>query len=222
MPGVQWFTVRPSGGTRKDTERMYPEDDLEAFSLVAPGSPVFPEFRAKLHVAREPLRAIAGLPIFTGVDWGNTPAAVCYQIGLSGQLRILAEFQEVVPGVRRFGRILLDAFAQRWPGFEFIWWGDPSGRTARDTDGKSCFQILRDEFGIHMKAGLSQWTKRREAVASRLTVLVDGEPGLIVDPSCKLLIAGFMGQYHFPDHKDEEAYQNFEATRSRERERMNA
>ena len=157
-----------------------------------------------------------GLPHWNG----NTPAAVCYQIGYSGEVRVLAEFQEMQPGVRRFGRILLDEFAQRWPGFQFIWWGDPSGRTARDSDGKSCFQILREDFGIHMNAGLSQWTKRREAVAHRLTTLVDGEPGMIVDPSCELLIAGFMGQYHFPERKDEEAYANFEATRGRERERM--
>lgn len=214
------FTVRPSGGTKKDTERMYPENDREAFSLVAPGTPVYPEFRAQLHVAQEPLRAIPGLPIFVGVDFGNTPAAVCFQFGYSGQVRVLAEFQEMEPGVRRFGRILLDDFAQRWPGFEFIWWGDPSGRSARDTDGKTCFQILRDEFGIRMNAGLSQWTKRREAVARRLSSLVDGEPGMTVDPSCRLLVEGFMGQFHFPDRKDEDSYQNFEATRGRERERM--
>ena len=216
------FKIRPSGGTQKDTERMYPENDTEAFALVAAGSPVYPEFRADLHVAKHPLRAIPGLPIFACLDWGNTPAAVCFQIAHSGQIRILAEFQELEPGIKRFGRILLDQFAQRWPGFHFIWWGDPSGRTRRDTDGKTCFQILRDEFDITVNAGVAQWSKRREAVANRLTRLVDGEVGLLVDPSCRLLIEGFQGQYHFAPQKDQDAYDAFDASRRRVREAIHA
>jgi hypothetical protein len=207
------FKVRPSGGTQQDTERMYPENDREAFALVSPGTAVYPEFRINLHVAKEALRAIVGRPIFCSVDWGNTPAALCFQIAHSGQIRVLKEYQELEPGIVRFGRLLLDDFAQRWPGFEFIWWGDPSGRSRRDTDGKTCFGILRDEFGIHMNAGVAQWSKRREAVAGRLTRLVDGEPGLIIDPSCRLLIEGFMGQYHFAPAQDMEAYRNFDERR---------
>lgn len=214
------FTVRPSGGTRRDTERMYPEDDRQAFAMTAPGSPVYPEFRADLHVAKGPLRAIVGVPIFTACDYGNTPAAVCCQISHSGQVRILAEFQELEPGVQRFGRLLLGQFAQRWPGFQFIWWGDPSGRARRDTDGKSCFRIMWDEFGVKVHPGVMQWTKRRESVARRLTTLVDGEPGLIIDPSCRLLIEGFMGLYHFAPRKDQMAYDAFETQRMRGREAM--
>ena len=208
------FSVRPSGGTRRDTERMYPENDQEAFALTAAGSPVYPEFRAALHVSKGPLDAMEGLPIFIGVDFGNTPAAVCFQISGSGQVRILAEWQEMEPGVKRFGRLLIDEFARRWPGFEFIWWGDPSGRTRRDTDGKTCFGILRDEFGVRMNAGGMQWTKRRESVARRLTTLVDGEPGLVIDPSCRILIQGFMGQYAFPTGRDQQGWSNFERERT--------
>jgi hypothetical protein len=45
---------------------------------------------------------------------------------------------------------------------------------------------------------------------------------LIVDPSCRLLVEGFQGQYHFPEGKDHQDYDNFEAARRRAREPSHA
>ena len=38
---------------------------------------------------------------------------------------------------------------------------------------------------------------RREAVASTLTRLVDGSPGLLLSPACKMLRKGFAGGFHY-------------------------
>ena len=38
---------------------------------------------------------------------------------------------------------------------------------------------------------------RREAVAGALNRLVDGKPGLVISPACKVLRKGFAGGYHF-------------------------
>jgi hypothetical protein len=38
---------------------------------------------------------------------------------------------------------------------------------------------------------------RREAVALPLTRLVDGKPGLVVSPSCRILIQGMAGGYRY-------------------------
>ncbi len=40
-------------------------------------------------------------------------------------------------------------------------------------------------------------TIRREAVAGCLNRLVDGEPGLLLSPHCKMLRKGFSGGYHY-------------------------
>ena len=219
-----WFAnpdtpQRPSAGTQKDTERMYPADDEEAFALTFPGQAVYPEFRAHLHVSPTPLTAIPELPIFRAWDWGSTPSCVWWQVKWNGQVRVLSELMELVPGVERFGQLVIDHGLARWPGYSYIDYGDASGNDKRDSDGKSCFQILREKHGIVVKKGLQQWTPRREAVARRLSALVDGEPALIVDPSCRLLVQGFTGGYHFPERGDEEDYRAFEEERARERAR---
>jgi hypothetical protein len=222
-----WFTnpdtpVRPSAGNKKDTERMYPENDLEAFALTFAGDAVYPEFHAGMHVAKEPLKPMPGYPIYRSVDFGNTPACVWFQLVPPGMLWILHEMQETEPGIARFTRALMAESAAHFPGFRFIDYGDPSGQQKRDTDGKTCFQIARETGGMKIKAGVANWTMRREAVASFLTRIVDGMPAFQVSPTCKILVQGFMGAYHFVEQKDSADYEAFREGRERERRRMNA
>lgn len=56
---------------------------------------------------------------------------------------------------------------------------------------------LRDA-GIPTSGAMSNaFTPRREAVAKHLTSLVDGKPGLLLDPSCHMLRRGFNGRYKY-------------------------
>jgi hypothetical protein len=51
---------------------------------------------------------------------------------------------------------------------------------------------MREHADLKVRAAPSQdLTLRREAVAACLTRLVDGEPGLLLSPQCKVLRAGF-------------------------------
>lgn len=205
--------LRPSAGTKKDTERMYPENDREAFALTAPGDPVYPEFRSELHVAKENIKAEPGRPLLRGWDFGNTPGCIVCQINSRGQVCVLRQFQVTEPGIFDFGEHVKTECNLEWPDAIWIDYGDPSGAARRETDARSCFEILRNDLGIAIKAGQSQWTPRREAVARRLSKLVDGEPQLMVSPRCELLIQGFAGMYHFAKTKSDAAVETFRERR---------
>lgn len=209
--------MRPSGGTQRDTERMYPEDDQEAFALTFPGDMVYPEFRSSLHMAAKNLPAVPGLPILRGWDFGNTPACVVVQFNLYGQLVILREFQATRPGIHHFAQEVKRECTLEWPEWSWIDYGDPSGAAIRETDARSCFEIMRTDYGIAIKTGGTAWVKRRESVASRLTSLSNGEPSLLVNPRCKLIREGFLGGYFFAPQKDELAVEQY---RERLRDRM--
>lgn len=193
------FRQRPSAGTQKDTERMYPESDREPFALAAPGEAVYPEFVPALHVAQQGLEADPLAPMIRGWDFGyQRPACVVFQLGGLGQTAILAEHLGHNEDVATFGRRVVEDCNLRWPRARWSDWGDPSGRAHRETDAKSCFKILRAELGLDLQPGKASWQPRRRAVASRLTRIVNGRPALVVDPTCTMLIEGFEGMYHYP------------------------
>jgi hypothetical protein len=55
-----------------------------------------------------------------------------------------------------------------------------------DTDEKTCFMELAEEGIPAVPASNNSFVGRREAVAKYLTRMIDGKPGLILDPKCDL------------------------------------
>lgn len=164
------------------------------------GGPVYPAFSRELHVARERLVPLEGLPIHIGLDFGLTPAATFGQ-RLRGRWLIFRELVEVSMGAKRFGERLREIMAM-WPGFEFVITGDPAGDQRAQTDETTPFEILRATGIVARPASTNDWLIRHGAVEQTLTRLVEGRPGLLVDPGCHVLIAGFDGGYHIPQGKD--------------------
>ncbi len=67
-----------------------------------------------------------------------------------------------------------------------------------DSDEKTAFMALADEGFVAMPAITNDPRARQEAVKKYLTKMVmDGQPGLVVDPKASLIRKGFMGNYHF-------------------------
>jgi hypothetical protein len=56
---------------------------------------------------------------------------------------------------------------------------------------------LAEEGIACVPASTNSFVGRREAVAKYLTRMVDGQPCLIVDPSCDMIRRGFNGRYQF-------------------------
>lgn len=97
-------------------------------------------------------------------------------------------------------------------------YADPAGKH-RDSSKMSAahYIMLRsEEMGsrIHLIDGIQSWKVRRESVAGKLRSLRSGQPAIMVDPECSLVIEGFSGGYSYrglagmPGHFVEEAIKN--------------
>lgn len=171
------------------------------FGYAIDGRVVYPEWSDSVHVAAEPLAPIEGLPVYIGLDFGLTPAAVFGQRTGRGQWRVIDEFVAEDMGVRRFSELLaerLDSWYGAFPNEAFEAYGDPAGAQRAQTDERTCLSIVREYARIECRSAPSNdFTLRREAVAGALNRLVGGEPGFLLSPACKTLRKGFAGGYHY-------------------------
>jgi hypothetical protein len=174
------------------------------YGYVLDGKPVYPEFADSMHVAPEAFAPIPHAPLVIGLDFGLTPAAVFCQRSARGQWLVLAELVAEDMGVQRFAEQLA-LHLQAWfpelkhsDAIQCRAWGDPAGNARAQTDERSCLEIIRKFAGISaLPAPTNAFKIRREAVAGALGRLIDGKPGLVVSPACKVLRKGFAGGYRY-------------------------
>ena len=171
---------------------------LGEYGTTLSGKPVFPEWNEKFHLAKEPIAAIRGLPIIVAWDFGLTPAAVLLQMTAKGQVLILREYVSEDMGIRQFAStVVRPAITNDFGAFRLLSVGDPAGTARAQTDEKTCMQELLDCGFPTEPADTNEFVARRESVAFWLLRSTGGAPGIIVDPSCKVLRKGFNGGYHF-------------------------
>jgi hypothetical protein len=166
------------------------------------GKPIYPEFHDELHVSRATIKPVMGIGLRIGLDAGLSPAAAITQRMPSGQRRILAELvSEPGTGPKRFGRNLVQLLQERFPGFRDIkGYADPSAAYGNDKDDGelSWIEIVSAETGIEILAApTNALIPRLEAVRMPLTMMIDGAPALLLDPSCVMLREGFNSGYRF-------------------------
>lgn len=168
------------------------------YGFVQDGRPVYPSYSDSINLSKKTLYALKGLPIRLGWDFGLTPACVVTQLTPKGQFIILREYVATEMGIRRLAReIVKPALMNEFRENPVISVGDLAGNQRTPTDERTCFQELNDA-GIPTEMAKTNDTVRRvgsvEAFLSRRTL--DG-PGLIMDPSCHMLRAGFLGKYRY-------------------------
>jgi hypothetical protein len=160
------------------------------------GKPVYNMFRADVHVAKEEIPVADGLPLYIGLDFGLTPAAVFGQ-KVRGRWLILQEIVAFDMGIVRFAELLRQEIALRYANCDVNIFGDPAGDFRAQTDESTPFQILR---GAGLKARPTHSNDvalRLESVSGPLQRMVDGNSGVLIDYRCKELIKGFEGGYHY-------------------------
>lgn len=171
------------------------------YAYVGDDRPVFPEFVDSAHVARETFAAIKGLPLRIGVDFGLTPAAVIAQRTASGQWRCMQELCMDDMGIVRFAEMLTRLLDDQFPDFpneQIIGVGDPAGTARSQVDERSALAVLKEHTGIDFRAApTNAFSLRREAVAGTMNRMIDGQPGLVVSPACKMLRKALAGAYCF-------------------------
>ena len=186
---------------KKGTTAAAWEQEMEINFNVIQAKAWFPEFRRDFHVAKAPLVPIPGRPVHRGWDYGLTPATVYGQTTAKGQLLIhYPEIQSWDNGITAHGKVVVSESHTFFGGYTFNDYGDPAGNIRAQTDEKTCVQILRDSYGIHVMPGPVSELARHEAVRKLLTTLTpDGQPMLLIDPRCIWLIQCLEGGYQ---HKE--------------------
>ena len=180
-----WLNVHVHGeyGTRRD------------------GLPVYPQFSVRAHKAAEPLQPSAHHPLTIGVDFGLTPAAVMFQQNAIGQWLVLSELVSQNMGIEEFAAKLKQYLRTRFPECNsYDMWCDPAGNQRNQVSATTPFEVLRKE-GFTPRAGPSDLDTRLGAVRRPLNRMIEGKPGMLVNPECVTLLEGFMGGYKYTTHE---------------------
>ncbi len=185
------YYKRQLAGKTDDWVKVYVHAE---YGFTQDGKPVYPDYRDSLHCAD--VAWAPGLPLHVGLDFGLTPAAVIGQRTALGQWRWLSEVVTEDMGAMRLARLLKTHIAERYPqALIGSVTGDPAGTQRAATDEQTVYDILRSQ-GIEARpAPTNSPAIRRDAVAEALRRLIDGQPGLLISPACKVLRKAMAGGY---------------------------
>jgi hypothetical protein len=171
------------------------------YGILIDGRPVHPEYIDKLHYSNRLLNYNPFLELGLGWDFGLTPAVAIVQFTALGQFVVLAELYSERMGLHQFAEDVVMPFLDRnYSGWKknYVSFHDPSGQYGKDTDEKTCQDILMN-IGIQsLPAGTNNSpTARRSGLKYHLTRLTSGEPGFMLSSLCPQIREGLMGHYQY-------------------------
>lgn len=168
------------------------------YGFVVDGKPIYPDYRDSVHCKEFEL--MPGVPLHIGLDFGLTPAAWIGQRMANGQWRIRFELVTTDTGVIRFALALKAFLLEHCAGYAIgSITGDPAGdqRQVGDNEERTVFQLLEANGIAAVPAFTNDFSVRTEAVSSPLRRMIDGEPGFLLHPDCKVSRKGMQGAYRF-------------------------
>lgn len=167
------------------------------------GRPVYHNsFKVEKHISKVPLTIDPFLPVGVGFDTGLTPALIFKQMGLDGRVRVLREVAAFDMGMKRciqmYARPMIKNF---FPTNPLLFVGDPAGVRRGDGDESSAIKELKTAFGADgarvKTANTNDPSVRIQATEQMLCQYPEGEPLMIIDPSCKRYIDGLRSKYRY-------------------------
>ena len=202
--GYQYYLDMIAGNTEDHINVMV----MGNYGIIVEGRPVYPSYSDRIHCPEEGVRAIKGLDICLGWDFGLTPAVVFGQLTDRGQARVIAELVAEDMDVRTFARDVVKPFIQKYLndfniGFSF---GDPAGNNRGEGEGKTSIRILNDDYEndefldmgfVTEGAPTNDPTERIDSVVKFLNKMIDGEPGYVLNKVCESLRKGKNGGYRY-------------------------
>lgn len=179
------------------------------------GEPVYADcFDEHMHISREPLTPLKGIPITLSFDQGlGSPACIIGQTTPKGQDRFLGEVSPGRMSARRFADLVRLELADVAPGHPLaeIHYCDPAGFDGADhEDGElSWAEIVGNELGIVIvPTETNEIALRLTAVVDQLTYMVEpGQPGLLISKRCKIFRKGMIEKYQFEKRPAEKSQQ---------------
>lgn len=211
-------TIQPSGmSPEADWTKFLPEDYYDnlsqgktedwidvyihaKFGKSLSGQPVFKSFNRDFHVAKEPLKPMYTTePLIIGVDAGLTPAAIIGQQSYDSRLIVYDALTSEEMGALRFVREKLKPLlTNKFPGRQAVVVIDPAAFQRVQTDERCVADIYKHEGFLVKPARTNSIAARLAAVEKYLSRVVDGKPGLVIDPeNAHMLVMGLAGKYRY-------------------------
>jgi hypothetical protein len=165
------------------------------------GKPVFPQYAAKDHVAKQSILADRNMPLILGFDFGLHPACIFAQIAKSGGIRIL---EELAPADEDLESFILDyvnpLLHKKYAQFKVHAVGDPAGGGRSDLDKRNRFEVLFKFGNIRcIPAHTNNFVPRKEAV----DYFLNRRDGFLLDPRLTYLREAFGGGYVYEEIKNQ-------------------
>lgn len=177
------------------------------FVPVRHGLPVHPQFAYSEHVATETIEWNPRRKLVVGVDQGLFAAAALTQRTVMGELRTLGEvvaFQDggkalAKVGPTAFGKMLRAKVLERCPGItdeqvRFV--ADPAAFAAKDRTDSEHDWVLACQKALGFKIYKAKSNREQLRLEAQRKAMSD-RGGYLIDPSCKHLIRGHLGGYHY-------------------------
>ncbi|CDX54557.1 conserved hypothetical protein [Mesorhizobium plurifarium] len=226
-PGYHFFQqpsgLSPRGENRigktrhqyEEEERQFggadaPEARRNVHGMYAPkaaGTVIFSRFNILRNKAGDDLRIVPELPFYMGMDAGGRPACGLGQFMPSGQFRMQREVTsdpKIVTGPARFAASIMEVLLKDYRGVRCGGaWADPSSWYGADkTAGELAWvETVQMALQIPIQPTFSNdLGSRFEAVDWYLGDIDANTPRLLVDPSCKHTLRGFVSQYQLTKH----------------------
>lgn len=192
-------------GKSEDWLRVYLRSE---YGRSLSGTPVYEKtFTPDFHIAQAALKPIRGdsYPIFIGVDFGRTPAAVLLQRDPRGRVLVLNELVSENMGVETFLRTRLQPLlANEYSGCSFVMCPDPAGFAKQQLNEMSLVDVLKKAGFKCVRPPTNDPEKRVQAVERLLLQQTEGKAVLVVDKRCETLIRGFRFGYRYKIKKSGE------------------
>lgn len=175
------------------------------FGFMPAGTPFYQGFVESLHVAD--VEFMPDREVYVGWDFGyHHPAVVFSQIDNNDRMIILDEIlgddiliqdfwlQKVRPRINRM-----------FSGATIKHVGDPACMQKSDKSELTTWEILRD-MGVYVYHRPSDYRLRKEVIEGKLNLILHGKPSILVHKRCRNIIEGFLGGYHYPEHKQDSSF----------------
>lgn len=171
---------------------------MNRITIWVEGSPVWPEFKLETHVAKAELRIQPHWPLYVGLDFGRSPAAVFGQL-VNDRWQIVDEIVAFDVSSTTFAPMVKRKLEQRFAGMTVYIYGDPKGQDKPQSEERTSYDIFAS-FGMTVLAAPcpnNNIQLRLDAVSFALNGMREGLPRLTLDPThCRTLKVAMAGKYH--------------------------
>lgn len=172
------------------------------YAAKASGAVIFGRFNLMKNRADTSLPIVRELPYYMGMDAGGRPACGIGQFMPTGQFRMQREICSKpgeVTGPSRFAENVMEVLLRDYAGMRCAGaWADPSSWYGADKVRGELAWVETVQLALQqsiMPTATNDLGSRFEAVNWYLADIDANTPRLLIDPSCKWTIRGFVSQY---------------------------